>query len=349
MTEFGIFNVMQQRHRAKPSAQVFREAVDQVRVAEELGFAEIWFVEHHASNYSLCPSPLTMAAHCAGFTSRIRLGTAVIVAPLYLPARLLAEIAMVDTLSDGRLDIGIGTGYQAYEFAKFGVDIANKNEMTYEMLDLIEGGLAHGSVQHEGTHYDIDELAISVDTIQQPHPPIWLATSDPVLQRRAAAQGHRLFVSGHLGGVSYLEQQRDAIVQSFADEGIDNEPPLGMLRLAFATHDEAEARHYADCARYQQRVAAALKQRRQRVSDDHMVEEVPFEGEPDLDKMLERMPIGHPEVVAERICNEIRAIRPQQIILQPQVGDMSAEASRRSMELWVTDVMPLVEKELSTP
>src|SRR3954462_15517696 len=101
--DFGIFNIMQQRDPAKSAKQVFDEAIEQTIVAEQLGFGHAWDAEHHFSNYSLCPSPLMMCAHMAGRTGRIRLGTAVVVAPLYMPARLLTEIGMVDTLSNGRL------------------------------------------------------------------------------------------------------------------------------------------------------------------------------------------------------------------------------------------------------
>ena len=93
--DFGIFNILQQRDPSKTPKQIFDEGVEQTTVAEQLGFGKAWYAEHHFSNYSLCPSPLMMVAHMAGRTSRIRLGTAVVVAPLYTPARLLAEIGMV--------------------------------------------------------------------------------------------------------------------------------------------------------------------------------------------------------------------------------------------------------------
>ncbi|MBT5811962.1 MAG: LLM class flavin-dependent oxidoreductase, partial [Rhodospirillaceae bacterium] len=139
--DFGIFNILQQRDKAKDSRAIIDETMAQIRVAEDLGFARAWFVEHHFSNYSLCPSPLTMAAYAAGITKNIRLGSAVIVPPLHMPARLIAEIAMVDTLSNGRLDVGVGSGYQTYEFERFGVDIDDRKAMTNEMLDMIELGL----------------------------------------------------------------------------------------------------------------------------------------------------------------------------------------------------------------
>ena len=97
--EFGIFNLMGARETEKSAAQVFGEVAEQTRVADELGYATAWFAEHHFSNYCLCASPLMMVAHCAGITRNIRLGTAVLVLPLYNPARLAAEIATADAVS----------------------------------------------------------------------------------------------------------------------------------------------------------------------------------------------------------------------------------------------------------
>ena len=97
--EFGIFNLMGSRTPEKPTAEVFAEVAEQTRLADELGYAIAWFAEHHFSNYCLCASPLMMVAHCASITKKIRLGTAVIVLPLYNPARLAAEIATANALS----------------------------------------------------------------------------------------------------------------------------------------------------------------------------------------------------------------------------------------------------------
>src|SRR5713226_7542165 len=137
--EFGIFNLMGAREADKPTAQVFGEVAEQTKLADELGYTIAWFAEHHFSNYCLCASPLMMVAHCASVTKTIRLGTAVVVLPLYNPARLAAEIATADALSNGRLALGIGAGYQPYEFERFGVDSVANLAMTegcFEMLDL---------------------------------------------------------------------------------------------------------------------------------------------------------------------------------------------------------------------
>src|SRR6516164_5288567 len=136
--EFGIFNLMGSRDPAKPTAEVFTEVAEQTRLADELGYEIAWFAEHHFSNYCLCASPLMMVAHCAPITKRIRLGTAVVVLPLYNPARLAAEIATADALSNGRLVLGIGAGYQPYEFERFGVDINANLEMTEELCNILD-------------------------------------------------------------------------------------------------------------------------------------------------------------------------------------------------------------------
>jgi len=116
----GYFGLMGYRERGKSPHAVFQEHIEQVIHADQLGFEIAWFAEHHFSNYCICPSPLLMAARCAGVTRRILLAPGVVVAPLYDPARLLAEIGMVDCLADGRLVLGLGSGYQPYEFERFG-------------------------------------------------------------------------------------------------------------------------------------------------------------------------------------------------------------------------------------
>lgn len=109
------------------------ETVAQVQLAEQMDFDIAWFAEHHFSNYSMCPSPTLMGAYAAAQTQRIRLGPAVLVLPLYHPVRLVEELALLDVQSKGRLVIGLGSGYQEYEFEGFGLNIADKLSMMHEL------------------------------------------------------------------------------------------------------------------------------------------------------------------------------------------------------------------------
>ena len=347
---FGIFNVMQQRHRAKPSQQILQEAVEQTRVAEELGFSTNWYAEHHFSNYSLCPSPLMMAAHCAGVTDTIRLGSAVVVPPLYTPARLLAEIAMVDSLSDGRLELGIGSGYQTYEFERFGVDLSESKARTLEMVDMIERGLTQDTFVYDGRHYSQPETAINVRPVQSPHPPIWFASNDPAFIRRAARSGYTVFTSGVLGSDNRLARTRDYMDQLLREDGLDPASlKVAVLRFAFVSDDKKEVEHYVDCARYQQRIAVSLRNRAETVVDGYMIQEKPYDEELPFEKLTANIPAGDVETCAASMVDVIRRVKPVHIAIQPQIGDVEHKQSLKSMERWATEVIPAIEKELGQP
>ncbi len=345
--DFGIFNIMQQRDPAKSAKQVFDEAIEQTIVAEQLGFGRAWYAEHHFSNYSLCPSPLMMCAHMAGRTSRIRLGTAVVVAPLYTPARLLAEIGMVDTLSNGRLDLGIGMGYQRYEFERFGVELDHARAMTGEILEIVEGGLGQAAFEYQGKYFQQMRSSIGCKPLQKPTPPVWYAGSDTNHLKHIARHGHTLFISGVLGGVTRMKRSRETFEQIAAGEGKDPaQVKLAVSRLAFVSKNRKDVEHYINCAQYQKRLAVSLKLRREHVMNDHIVQEQPYGDEPDYETILRNLPVGDVDTCIEKVVRTARELKPVHITIQTQVGDMDHRKSLASMELWAAEVMPQVMREL---
>ncbi|HEY2256804.1 MAG TPA: LLM class flavin-dependent oxidoreductase [Variovorax sp.] len=346
--DFGIFILMQQRNKHKTSYQILRDAVEQTRVADELGFGAAWFAEHHFSNYGMCSSPLTMISHCAAVTRKIRLGTGIVVAPLYQPARLIADAAMVDQLSDGRLNLGIGSGYQQFEFERFGVSLESAKERTLEMLDMLELGLTQPKFSYEGKFYRQPSSAISQRAVQQPMPPLWITSVDPTFIARAVRSNHHVFVSGGDGGVEKLRQTRALIDKVSRAEGKDPaQVRVGVLRAAFASDNKADVERYLDCARYQRRIAVSLKRRTAQVADDYQVEEGVFEGEPSLDEMRQLLPVGPVDVVIERVVAEIRALKPVHYSFQTQMGDFDHPTMLRQLELWSKVIMPAVQREIA--
>jgi alkanesulfonate monooxygenase SsuD/methylene tetrahydromethanopterin reductase-like flavin-dependent oxidoreductase (luciferase family) len=347
-TDFGIFMLMQQRSYSRRSFDILHQAVEQTRVADEAGFGCAWYAEHHFNNYGLCASPLTMVAHCAAVTRRIRLGSGVVIAPLYTPSRLIAETAMVDQLSNGRLNLGIGAGYQQFEFERFGVSLEEAKDRTLEMLDMLELGLQKPIFDYQGHYYQQPPSAISQRAVQNPMPPIWVTSMDPALMRRAIRGGHHLFISGSEVGHDKLKSARRIVDQLTLEEKRNpTEVPLGMLHFAFASDKPAEVDHYLDCARYQRRVALSLKQRRAAVRDDYMVDETPFEGEPTIDDMRARLPVGPVEVVIERMVRDIRVTGAKHVAIQTQVGDLDHATMLRQLELWGEVIIPAVQKEIA--
>ena len=191
MPTFGLFSLMQQRHAARGNRSVFADLDDQVALAEDLGFETAWFAEHHFSGYSLCPSPLMAAAYFAGRTKNIRLGTGVIVLPLYDPIRVMEEIAMVDLMSDGRLIVGVGGGYQPFEFERFRLNLEDSAAMFMESLDIIEAGLTQEEFSYDGQHYKIPPTRIAAKPVQKPLPRIAVAgmLAHDAIKRRVARHG----------------------------------------------------------------------------------------------------------------------------------------------------------------
>jgi alkanesulfonate monooxygenase SsuD/methylene tetrahydromethanopterin reductase-like flavin-dependent oxidoreductase (luciferase family) len=158
---FGQFNLMGYRTPGTQAHEIYDNAVEQVKAAEANGFEIAWFAEHHFSNYCVCPSPLMMLARLAGETKRIKLGSAVVVTPLYQPVRLISEIGMVDALTHGRLALGVGSGYQPYEFERFGETLEDAVPKLFEFMEMLELAFTRDIFSYSGKHYQVPETHIA--------------------------------------------------------------------------------------------------------------------------------------------------------------------------------------------
>ena len=343
--EFGIFNLMGAREKEKTAAQVFAEVAEQTRVADELGYHTAWFAEHHFSNYCLMASPLMMIAHCAAITRRIRLGSAVLVLPLYNPARLAAEIASADAMSNGRLSLGIGAGYQPYEFERFGVDLKQNLEMTEEFAEILDLALTRDFFAYEGRHYRMPQTHIPARPVQKPVP-IYVAGHTQAMFRAAARHGYRVLTSGRVGGVRLLEEQYRDIVMAYAVEEVPiAHAHITLNRFAHITDSKEEGLRFAENARYQSRLASSLR-RREEVMEGTQLVDRPFPDEPPLPAIRDNLLIGDVDSVAEKLVAEIRAARPVHVCFSFKVGSTPHAAAMRSMELMIGEVKPRVEKAL---
>src|ERR1700736_5649164 len=346
--EFGIFNLMGSRSPEKQTAEVFAEVAEQTRLADELGYAIAWFAEHHFSNYCLCASPLMIIAHCASITKKIRLGTAVVVLPLYNPARLLAEIATADALSNGRLMLGIGAGYQPYEFERFGIDIKDNLEMTQEFCDILDLAFSEDFFGYNGKHFKIPWTHIPARPVQKPLP-IYVAGHTEAMFRAAARHGYRVLSSGRVGGAALLDEQDQILKDAYRAEGVPLENAhITVNRFCHITDSKEDGLRFAENARYQSRLASSLR-RRQEVMQGTVLVDKPFPDEPPLEQIYNDLLIGDVETVAEKLVGEIRATHPVHMCFSFKVGAPPHRAPMRSMELMRSEVRPRVERALGPP
>lgn len=174
--KFIAFHLMQ-APEWNTDLEVYRQETDLMVYAEELGFDAVWMAEHHFHPYCITPEPLLLATHVAARTKRIRIGSAANVATLTHPLRIAENVAMLDNLSEGRVDLGLAKGYGPREFAGFGVDQRDAKERQIEAIEMIMGALTTEGFTYSGKHYQVPyPVTIRPRPLQKPYPRIALAT-----------------------------------------------------------------------------------------------------------------------------------------------------------------------------
>jgi alkanesulfonate monooxygenase SsuD/methylene tetrahydromethanopterin reductase-like flavin-dependent oxidoreductase (luciferase family) len=192
---FGLFYQLPVA-RDQSEARRYAETVEQIVRGDELGFGAAWLAEgHFLRSFSALPAPLTFAAALSGRTERIRLGTSVVQLPLYHPVRVAEEAAMVDILSGGRLELGVGRGFSSAQFGAFGVPFSERHTRFEEALDIIEGAFSGAPLHHEGRHHRLDGPVVSPRPLQRPRPPIGVAANSPRTAEFAGSRGYGMMMS----------------------------------------------------------------------------------------------------------------------------------------------------------
>jgi alkanesulfonate monooxygenase SsuD/methylene tetrahydromethanopterin reductase-like flavin-dependent oxidoreductase (luciferase family) len=346
--QFGLFNLMSYRNHPDGIAGVVADTRSMVLLAEEIGLDVAWFAEHHFTNYSISVSPLVMMAHMASATTRIRLGSAVIVLPLYQPMRVAQEIALVDQLSGGRVVLGIGTGYQPFEFARYGVDVDARGDTFLKYWDVIEEALTTGTVSEAAQALGLPATPVLLRPVQKPLPPLFVTSGSPAVLRRFAPLRATPFVTAGWRGSDALVGLGRQMRKSWSDAGLDPAPmPLGLQQYVHVTDSRDEAMIAADCARFVGRMATGLRSP-DVTSTDAMIDVPPLPDEPPLDTFRRNLLIGPPEEVAERMIGEIRATGCTHYSTFFQFGDMPFAMARRSLERFGAEVLPIVKREIAT-
>lgn len=310
--ELALFNLMSVNHAGESAGEVMALTNEAVVLAERLGFDAAWFAEHHFTSASICASPLLMTAHCAALTRRIRLGPAVVVLPLHHPLRVVQEIAMLQTLLGGRLNLGLGTGHQPHEFESFGVDIRQRTEILMEGWDILEQGLGTGVVDHRGTHFRIPPTPLTIGACGMPA--LFLAGGSPEMLARAARAGGTPFISQGLRTAEAALPMKAKVEAAWRGAGHVGPMPLAVQRYVFVTDDAAEMRQAAEGLLRLARTTLSLRDQVP-PRDGFLMRSVPFEGEPSIDWLLEHAPIGPAEKVARILGHDVRLLRPSHISL----------------------------------
>src|SRR3989441_1225620 len=210
---FGTYYFLQ-APPALAHPEVVRREIEQMAWTEELGFDSIWLTEHHFIEYGLSVSPAVRAAAAAMRTRRVRIGLAAAILPFHDPVRLAEELAMVDILSGGRLDVGVGRGNRPVEFEGYRVPLIESRDRSEEARAILVRAWPLERFSKAGRHYTIPEVRVIPKPLQQPHPPLYVVCVSPDTIEATALRGLPMLNSLLRGPVDQLSQSRDTYVRA---------------------------------------------------------------------------------------------------------------------------------------
>lgn len=340
--EFSLFNLMTKPQGGPTHAEVVEQMRTMTRIVDQAGFDVAWFAEHHLSNYCISPSPLLSAVHMAEQTGRIRVGPAVIVMPFYEPLRLIEEICYADQLTNGRLVLGLGTGYQPREFDKFGFEINDRLQRGLEVWDVIELGLYSGVVDYRGDHVQIHDAALSIAPFQEKIKTFAVGNS-PEIRQRMIERDAVPMTTPAIGPNEMTATARRLYKETRAENGLTGDDfPFAVQRYVYVTEDRAEAAMAAEQILIHARMAANMRRPEPEI-DGSDLKIVPFDNEPTIDDILERALIGSADTVSERIVAEARELGMTHLSVFMQIAGIPFPNVLRSLDAFCDRVMPAVK------
>jgi len=193
--KFGLFGGARARGGPAGDSEGYHDFINYVVEAERLGFSSVFLVEHHFTGFGQVSASLNLLSYLAARTSKIRLGTAVVVLPWHNPVLVAEEAATLDLLSNGRLDFGVGKGYRPYEFSGFCIAQDEATERFDEAMQVIrKAWTSKGRFSHHGKLWHYDDIVVEPAPIQQPHPPFWMGAGSAESIKRAAREGYNLLL-----------------------------------------------------------------------------------------------------------------------------------------------------------
>ncbi len=247
---FGTYHVFQCPPGQEP-ARIVREELARAELAEAIGFDEIWVPEQHFSPYCLAGDALLLAGHLAARTRRVRIGTAVVNLTFTHPLRFAERVALLDHATGGRVDVGVGRGYQFPQYGVFGVPIDETRAIFEEALDVVLQAWSGEEFTHEGRWFHIPRVRLWPRPVRPPGEVLLHAVNSPESMARSIARGLPAIMARPLSPfaeqVEELARYRAALVAA----GVEPEPVLArttVLKYAFLAPSRSEARTLARAA-----------------------------------------------------------------------------------------------------
>jgi alkanesulfonate monooxygenase SsuD/methylene tetrahydromethanopterin reductase-like flavin-dependent oxidoreductase (luciferase family) len=344
--DFGLFFLMQRDEQWSERA-VYESDLEQMLAAEALGYHSVWLAEHHFNDYGLCPAPPVLAAFLAARSRTLRLGMGVSLLPLHHPVDLAEQLAVLDVVSGGRLDIGIGRGGTLQDYQTFQSDRADARARVEEGIALMQRAWSGAPFDFAGRFHSAERLHVRPRPVQQPHPPLFVAANSEDSVRSAARLGLPT-LSSFFVPLEEL-QRRHAIYREVAREGGRPEPEIDALeRRGWGMRVVHVAPTRPEALRAVEGPFMGYQQRMARLRSDSSGGSVPNS----FDRTVLRlrpfaeyldsgwMHIGTPDDVREGLGRHLEAAGYRRVLLLMALPGLPTELALRSMRLFAEEVAP---------
>jgi alkanesulfonate monooxygenase SsuD/methylene tetrahydromethanopterin reductase-like flavin-dependent oxidoreductase (luciferase family) len=338
--QFGIFDWIDRNQLPLPD--LYEQRLQCLEYADEAGFYCYHLAEHQATPLGMAPSPGVFLAAATQRTRHIRLGPLVYLLPLYNPLRLAQEICMLDHMSRGRLEVGVGRGVSPYELAFFNVTPQQARAMFREALDILTGGLASGELSYAGEYFSFKHVRLHLEPCQRPYPPLWYPTDNPDSIKWLAEQG--LNTITHYPPMTTMRELFDLYKHIWQEHHTNPKrlnarvaaPKYGIVRHVYVADTDTQALQEAKAAfadfiynfNYLRLVNGDTSGRAAYLAD--------------FDARLKEglHVVGSPETVKTQVQEHIRITGSNYFVGSFFFGTLTREQTLRSLRLFAEEVMP---------
>ncbi len=328
---FGIFDHMDRN--GLNLGQQYRDRLQLIEAYDRAGFYAYHLAEHHGSPLGLASAPSVFLSAVAQRTQALRFGPLVYTLSLYHPLRVLEEICMLDQLSGGRLELGIGKGISPIELGFYGVTDEAK-ELYEEVFAVILAGLENDHLNHEGKHFTFKDVPLELRPIQSPRPPLWYGVASPERTPWAASHGMNIVTNGTASSVRAIAD-RFRVEWHKSPHAGDPMPKIGVSRHIVVGQTDREARAAAGEA-YQQWYKSLLHLWRL-----HRIK-IPVNFPEDVEEAHESglCIAGSASTVRDRLLKDVEASGINYLLCRLAFGNLTLEQSLQSVALIQHEIMP---------
>ena len=345
--KIGLFDHIE--HGERPLSTLFDERLNFIQAADEAGFYCLHLAEHHATPLNMVPVPGVFLGAVARATRRMRLGPLVYLLPLYSPLRMIEEICMLDHLSHGRLEVGVGRGVSPYELKYHKVEHEDSRDIFIDAFNCLSAGLVTNELSYSGPYYKYDKVPIELHPLQQPHPAFWYGSSGPEGSTWAGEHGLH-FVT--LGSMQLAKDNIDTFKQALAKRGRAAQPKaefpggaaIGVQRHIFVDDTDDKAIAWAKPA-----MECHLKNinwLRSKHGVTGLTTRLKAVRGATFEECIEEGSViaGSPQTVREEIERHVSELGINYFLSYMFLGTMSLTDALRSLQLFSTEVMPKIAR-----